>query len=79
MLHSQATHILSQGKPRSYPATLAATTIIALDKLAAADPKAANLLCLCGYLAPEPSPQPGSAGQPHTTTFPMPPDRSAAR
>ena len=53
LLDSQATQVLSQGKPRSYPATLAATTLIALDKLAAADPKAANLLCLCGYLAPE--------------------------
>ena len=53
LLHSQATQVLSQGKPRSYTATLAAATLIAMDKLAATDPKAANLLCLCGYLAPE--------------------------
>ena len=53
LLDSQATKVLSQGKPRSYPAPLAATTLIALDKLAAADPKASNLLCLCSYLAPE--------------------------
>jgi hypothetical protein len=53
MLNGQATRVLSLGQPRSYPATLAAATLIALDKLADADPKAANLLCLCGYLAPE--------------------------
>jgi TIR domain-containing protein/tetratricopeptide repeat protein len=53
MLAGQATLILSQGKPRSYPTTLAAATLIALDKLAAAAPEAANLLRLCGYLAPE--------------------------
>jgi TIR domain/Tetratricopeptide repeat len=53
LLDSQATQLLSQGKPRSYAATLAAATLIAMDKLAAANPKAANLLCLCGYLAPE--------------------------
>ena len=41
---------------RSYAATLAATTLIALDKLTAANAPAANLLCLCGYLAPEPIP-----------------------
>ena len=56
LLDSQATQVLSQGKPRSYPATLAAATLIALDKLTAADPQTANLLCLCGYLAPEPIP-----------------------
>jgi hypothetical protein len=53
LLDSQATQVLSLGQLRSYPATLAAATLIALDKLAAADPKAANLMCLCGYLAPE--------------------------
>ena len=53
LLNTQATHILSQGKPRSYPAPLAASTIIAVDKLAQTDPAAANLLYLCCHLAPE--------------------------
>ena len=53
LLYSQATRVLSRGRPRSYPVTLAAATLIALDKLGTADPKAASLLCLCGYMAPE--------------------------
>ena len=53
LLDNQATQALSQGKPRSYPAPLAAATLIALDKLATTHRKAASLLCMCGYLAPE--------------------------
>ncbi len=52
-LDTEATQVLSRGKPGSYPATLAAATLLALDKLTAAAPEAANLLCLCAYLAPE--------------------------
>jgi TIR domain/Tetratricopeptide repeat len=55
-LDNHATQALSESKPRSYPVTLAAATLIALDKLAADNPKAANLLRLCSYLAPEPIP-----------------------
>jgi TIR domain/Tetratricopeptide repeat/NB-ARC domain len=53
LLASQATEVLSKGKPRSYPTSLAATTLVTLDKLTSSDPMAANLLRLCGYLAPE--------------------------
>jgi tetratricopeptide (TPR) repeat protein len=53
LLDTRAAHILSQEKPRSYPASLAASTIIAEEKLAGTNPAAANLLCLCCYLAPE--------------------------
>ena len=56
LLHSQATNLLSQATPRSYTTSLAAATLVAVDKLAAIDPKAAGLLFLCGYLAPEPIP-----------------------
>ena len=52
-LDTEATQVLSRGKPGSYPATLAAATLLAVDKLTAAAPEAANLLCLCAYLAPE--------------------------
>ena len=53
LLTSQATQVLSQGKPRSYTTSLAAATLVALEKLGTTNDKAANLLCLCGYLAPE--------------------------
>jgi TIR domain/Tetratricopeptide repeat len=53
MLDEHATKILSESKPRSYRATQAAATLLAMDKLTASDPKAAGLLCLCSYLAPE--------------------------
>ncbi|GAA0945500.1 FxSxx-COOH system tetratricopeptide repeat protein [Kribbella koreensis] len=56
LLDGQATKLLSQGKPRSYPASLGASTILALEKLSASHPAAAELLHLCGYLAPEPVP-----------------------
>ncbi|WP_343885766.1 FxSxx-COOH system tetratricopeptide repeat protein [Actinoallomurus spadix] len=56
LLADQATEVLDKGSPRSYRVSLAAATLVALDKLTIVDHTAANLLRLCGYLAPEPIP-----------------------
>jgi TIR domain/Tetratricopeptide repeat len=53
LLESQPREVLSHGKPRSYGLPLARATIIACGNLAEAQPRAASLLRLCGYLAPE--------------------------
>jgi hypothetical protein len=53
LLATQASRVLARGKPPSYGTSLAAATLIACDKLADADPRAASLLRLCAYLAPE--------------------------
>ncbi|WP_344458287.1 FxSxx-COOH system tetratricopeptide repeat protein, partial [Actinocorallia aurantiaca] len=56
LLADQATEVLDKGSPRSYGVSLAASTLVALDKLTNTDPTAASLLCLCSHLAPEPIP-----------------------
>jgi glycosyltransferase involved in cell wall biosynthesis len=53
-VHAEAT--LGLEPLRSYGKSLAAVTLLATRKLAEAHPAAANLLCLCSYLAPEPIP-----------------------
>ncbi len=57
LLRTQATEILDQSAPMSYPRSLAAATGLAIDRLSAADPAAAQLASLCAYFAPEPIPQ----------------------
>jgi tetratricopeptide (TPR) repeat protein len=56
LLHERATELLAHGAPATYPVSLAASTQIALDRLAAQSPAAVQLLTLAAYLAPEPIP-----------------------
>ena len=66
LLGTRASEILDQGRPGSYPMSLAATTQLAADKLASDDPAAAELAGLCAFLAPAPVPADlftGAAGE----------------
>jgi hypothetical protein len=56
LLRTRAREILDQGRPGSYPMSLAAATGLAADQLARDDPAAAELAGLCAFLAPEPIP-----------------------
>jgi tetratricopeptide (TPR) repeat protein len=56
LLAERTTELLAQGAPATYPVSLAATTQIALDRLAAQSPAAVVLLTLAAYLGPEPIP-----------------------
>jgi tetratricopeptide (TPR) repeat protein len=54
-LARQAAEILRQGKPSSYPESLAAVTQIGYDRLRLVAP-AGDLAAICAFLAPEPIP-----------------------
>ena len=56
LLQTRAGQILDQGRPVSYPRSLAAATQLTVEKLARDDPAAAELASLCAFLAPEPIP-----------------------
>jgi hypothetical protein len=56
LLTRQATSILAQGVPATYPVSLAASLRLAFDQLAADNPAALVLLRLAAQLAPEPIP-----------------------
>ena len=56
LLAARAREILDQARPASYPQSLAALTQLALDRLRADDPAAAEVAALCAFLAPEPVP-----------------------
>ncbi|MGH3873763.1 MAG: FxSxx-COOH system tetratricopeptide repeat protein [Pseudonocardiaceae bacterium] len=56
LLAERTTELLARGSPATYPASLAASTQIALERLAAQSPAALQLLTLAAYLAPEPIP-----------------------
>jgi transcriptional regulator with XRE-family HTH domain len=56
LLQTQATRLLGQAIPGSYPQSLAAATAVTAARLAARDPAAAELARLCAFLAPEPVP-----------------------
>jgi tetratricopeptide (TPR) repeat protein len=56
LLAERTTELLAQGAPATYPVSLAASTQIALDRLASESPAALVLLTLAAYLAPEPIP-----------------------
>jgi DNA-binding SARP family transcriptional activator len=56
LLAERTTELLAQGTSPTYPVSLAATTQIALHRLAAQSPAALMLLTLAAYLAPEPIP-----------------------
>ena len=53
-LSARAAEILDQGRPSSYPASLAAVTQLAFDNLCDDDPALAELIAICAFLAPEP-------------------------
>jgi len=53
LLRERAAGLLAQGTPATYPVSLAASTQIAFDRLAAHAPAALDLLTLTAYLAPE--------------------------
>ena len=56
LLRTRAVEILECGRPASYPLTLAAVTQLALDRLTADSPAAAQAVRMCAFLAPEPVP-----------------------
>ena len=56
LLAVRAADILDQGRPLSYPRSLAAVTQIAFDRLHGQNPAAADLAAICAFLAPEPIP-----------------------
>jgi tetratricopeptide (TPR) repeat protein len=53
LLATRAAQILDQGRPVSYPRSLAAVTQLAFDRLRCQDPAAADLAGICAFLAPE--------------------------
>jgi hypothetical protein len=56
LLEGHAAQILDQGRPPSYPQSLAAVTRLAFDRLRADDQVSADLAAICAFLAPEPIP-----------------------
>jgi hypothetical protein len=56
MVRERAAEILSEGRPPSYPMSLAAVTRLAIDRLEADSPAAAQVVRMCAFLAPEPVP-----------------------
>ena len=56
LVGSRAGELLGEGRPSSYPRSLAAVTVLALDRLAGQDPAAAEVAGICAFLAPEPVP-----------------------
>ena len=54
LLTARAAEMLDQGRPWSYPRSLAAATQLALDGLRGEDPASAQLAVLCAFMAPEP-------------------------
>ncbi|MFJ6984697.1 MULTISPECIES: FxSxx-COOH system tetratricopeptide repeat protein [unclassified Streptomyces] len=78
LLVSDSHQVLDEGRPRSYPRTLAGAVTIAHDRLALERPSAAALLLLCVFLAPEPIPTAWFVGaRDALTTVAVPPDRTA--
>lgn len=56
LVRTRAAEILEHGRPSSYPLTLTAVTLLALDRLEADSPAAAQVMRVCALLAPEPVP-----------------------
>ena len=66
LVGSRAAQLLGEGRPSSYPRSLAAVTVLALDRLAGQDRAAAQVAGVCAFLAPEPVPAqwfPGAAAE----------------
>jgi len=53
LLITRAAEIMDEGRPLSYPRSLAAATRLAIDRLRSEEPAAAELAGLCAFLAPE--------------------------
>ena len=64
LLSSSANSIMREGKPPSYPLSLAAVVRISVTELADISPAAGQLLNLCAFLAPEPIPTSWFTGRP---------------
>jgi cellulose biosynthesis protein BcsQ len=56
LLSTRAASLLDEGRPASYPRSLAAATEIDFQRLRADDPAAAQVVAVCACLAPEPIP-----------------------
>jgi hypothetical protein len=56
LLGARAAEILDQGRPSSYPQSLAAVTQLAVERLREEDPAAGDLARLCAFLSAEPIP-----------------------
>ena len=56
LLAGQAAEVLDEGRPSSYPRSLAAVTQVTLGRLREQDPAAAALAEVCAQLAPDPAP-----------------------
>ncbi len=54
LLDTRATLTLAEGRPASYPRSLAAATRLSIDGLSRESPAAAELVRVCAFLAPEP-------------------------
>jgi hypothetical protein len=66
LVGQRAAELLEEGRPSSYPRSLAAVTALALDRLAGQNPAAAEVAGVCAFLAPEPVPAewfPGAAAE----------------
>jgi TIR domain/Tetratricopeptide repeat/NB-ARC domain len=61
LLDTRAAEILNEAPPPLYPLPLAAVVRQAVDRLAAENPAAAELVRVCAFLAPEPEPVPPAA------------------
>jgi len=53
LLMTRAAEIMDEGRPLSYPRSLAAATRLTFDRLRSEEPAAAELAELCAFLAPE--------------------------
>ena len=56
LLSTRAASLLGEGRPASYPQSLAGATEIDFQRLRADDPAAAEVVAVCACLAPEPIP-----------------------
>ncbi len=57
LMWSRAAQLLEEGRPSSYPRSLAAVTVLTLDRLRGQDPASAEVAGVsCAFLAPEPVP-----------------------
>lgn len=65
LLDTRAAQVLGEGRPLSYPLSLAAATRLAVDRLAEEEPVVMELLTLCAFLAPEPIPVSLFSGKSH--------------
>jgi hypothetical protein len=54
LLDDRVSDILDEGRPSSYPRSLASVTQLALERLRSQNPAAATVAEVCAYLAPEP-------------------------